>query len=352
MKIIHTADVHLASKIEAKLKKDKSDERKAEVRATFKGIVEYAKANGISVIMLAGDVFDSDRPLKKDKEFFYSVVKNNPSIDFLYLRGNHDNKESYIEKLDNLKTFSDEWTYYDYGEAVICGVELSNENASSIYSSLKLDKNRKNIVMLHGQVGDKSGADRINISKLRNKNINYLALGHIHSYSANKLDEGSVYVYCGCPEGRGFDELGEKGFVEVEIGKEISHRFIPACKRKNEEIEIDVSSSTDPYTAYNIVRGNIKCGKDDLVRVVLTGRINYDGDGLAAEIEKHLAGAYYFVTVKDETLRDYDLKELEGDKSLRGEFIRLVYGDESISADRKREIISAGLKALDGKEEL
>ena len=90
MKIIHTADVHLGSKIESKLPKDKSDIRKAEVRQAFNNMVEYAIQNDISIIMISGDLFDSTRPLKKDKDFFYNVVRNNPDIEFIYLRGNHD----------------------------------------------------------------------------------------------------------------------------------------------------------------------------------------------------------------------------------------------------------------------
>ena len=81
MKIIHAADLHLGSKIEAKLK-DISEERKAEVRNSFLRLAKYAHENDIHVILLSGDVFDSDRPFKKDKDTFYSVIKQYPDIDF------------------------------------------------------------------------------------------------------------------------------------------------------------------------------------------------------------------------------------------------------------------------------
>ena len=122
-------------------------------------MVEKAAGYGAKVIVLAGDVFDSDRPLKKDKEFFYSVVKNNPDIDFLYLRGNHDNLESCSEDLDNLKTFTGEWSGYSYGNVEFYGLETAAENYSSMYSSLKLDPAKINIVILHGQKSDSVGKD-------------------------------------------------------------------------------------------------------------------------------------------------------------------------------------------------
>ena len=85
VKIIHTADIHLGSRMDSRFSKEIAGERKAELRNTFKRLVEYAKENGVSVIMLCGDVFDSDRPFKKDKDFFYSVITANPDIDLLYL---------------------------------------------------------------------------------------------------------------------------------------------------------------------------------------------------------------------------------------------------------------------------
>ena len=133
MKIIHLADVHLGSKIEAKLPKDKAEIRKAEVRQAFNKVVNYANENSIKIILISGDLFDSVRPLKKDKDFFYSVVKNNPDIDFIYLRGNHDSLEVHSEEEPlNLKKFSKEWKTYYYEDVTVSGVEISKDNNSEV----------------------------------------------------------------------------------------------------------------------------------------------------------------------------------------------------------------------------
>ena len=152
MKIIHSADIHLGSKIEAKLPKDKADIRKSEVRQAFNKMVSYAALHEIKIIMISGDLFDSGVPLKKDKDYFYSVVRNNPDIDFIYLRGNHDSSECYSENIpENLKTFSDEWTTYTYGHVSISGIELTENNYKNAGLRLDLPADTTNIVMLHGQ---------------------------------------------------------------------------------------------------------------------------------------------------------------------------------------------------------
>ena len=295
LKLIHCADVHLGSKMEAKLPRAKADERRGEVRNTFHRMVEFAKREGVRAILLSGDVFDSDRPFKRDKEFFYSVVKGNPDIDFLYLRGNHDGEESYVEDgLENLKTFSEEWSGYAYDGTYVCGLELSPQNAQSLYSTLKLDANKKNIVMLHGQTSASMGMDKIKLTSLAEKNIDYLALGHIHSYAENKLDDRGRYAYSGCLEGRGFDECGEKGFVLLEVGESIESRFIPFATRTVHEVFVDVSDATGSYPAYQTIKAQVQINPRDVYRIILTGEIGFDSETLAEDVESYLGSECSF----------------------------------------------------------
>ena len=347
MRIIHCADIHLGSKMEARLPKEKSDERKEEVRLSFHRMVRYAKENDVKVILLSGDVFDSDRPLKKDKEFFYTVVKNNSDIDFLYLRGNHDSRESYTESdIANLKMFTREWTHYLYGNIEICGIEMEEGNASSLYSELNLMKERVNIVMMHGQTDTAEGKDKIHLAKLSGKNIDYLALGHLHSYAEGAIDERGRYAYSGCLEGRGFDECGEKGFVLLEVSDTVKSAFIPHARRMIEEVSVDVGGADSAYQAYQKVKSAIKCSADNLIRVNLTGEVSFYDDTLAKEVEKLLGGDFYFVSVKDRTNRKIDMEKLSGDLSLKGEFLRTVLKSEQYTEEQKQKIIRAGLREL------
>lgn len=351
MKILHCADVHLGSKMESRFPKEKADERRMELRAALNRLVSYANENGVGVIILAGDIFDSDRPLKKDKEFFYSVVKNNPQIDFLYLRGNHDVMESYTEYgFENLKTFSDEWTSYEYGGIVITGIESGDKNSSSMYSTLQLDKSKINVVVLHGQIAESDGVYKIHLSRLRNKNIDYLALGHIHAFSDGKIDERGRYVYPGCLEGRGFDEPGRKGFVEIEINDGVRYKFIPDSYRNIDEVTVDISDAEDTYSACRKIRSFIKSAPRDMVRINIAGEVGFDAEGLEKEVEKQLAREYYLVSVKNKTVRQFDIDKLSGDLSLKGEFIRTVLKSTEYTDEEKSAVISCGLRALSGRE--
>ena len=350
MKLIHTADLHLGSKMDTRFDKATADERKRELRNTFRRMVAYAAESGVSAILLCGDIFDSDRPYKKDKDFFFSVVQDTPGIDFLYLRGNHDTEGAMPEEIpSNLKLFSDTWTYYAYGDVTVAGVEIGDKNRASYEAALSLEKDKLNIAMLHGQVGD--GPADIRLKRLRDKNIDYLALGHVHKYMEGRLDERGDYVYCGCPEGRGFDEPGERGFVllTAEKGK-VAHTFVPFAARTIHEERVDVSGCRNAYQAYTAVRRGISFRKDDIYRILLTGEVDFDVDGLAADVEKQLEGSCCFCSVKDKTERTIDIAKFRGDLSVRGEFVRTVLAQADMREEEKMTAIRCGLRALENKE--
>ncbi len=348
MKLIHSADLHLGSKIDSRFPRELARERKEDVRNTFRRMVEYAEQNDVKVILLAGDVFDSDDPFKKDKAFFYSVVEKHPEIDFLYLRGNHDCSGD-VRELANLKRFSTEWTSYIYENVVISGIETVSENATSLYSTLSLDEKCVNIVMLHGQVGERAGIDRVQLSKLCEKHIDYLALGHIHKYEELALDKRGVAVYCGCPEGRGFDETGDKGFVLLETGEGVKHRFIPFSEKKIVKLEVDASSLEGAYEISRKVRP-LLCDPKGIYRVELLGEVGVSADDVTADLEKYLSASCAYISVKDRRRKKLDIHAYDGDLSLKGEFVRTVMASADYTAEEKLEIIAYGLRALSGEE--
>ena len=350
MKLIHTADLHLGSKMDTRFDKATSDERKRELRNTFRRMVAYAAENGVSAILLCGDIFDSDRPFKKDKDFFFRVVQDTPGIDFLYLRGNHDTEGAIPEEIPaNLKLFSDTWTYYTYGDVTVAGVEIGDKNRASYEAALSLEKDKLNIAMLHGQIGD--GAADIRLKRLQGKNIDYLALGHVHKHMEGRLGERGDYVYCGCPEGRGFDEPGEHGFVLLTAEKgTIAHTFVPFAARTIREERVDVSGCRTAYEAYTAVRRSVTFRTDDIYRILLTGEVGFDVDDLAADVEKYLEGSCCFCSVKDRTERTIDVEKFRGDLSVRGEFVRTVLAQADMSEEEQMAAIRCGLRALDGKE--
>lgn len=358
MKIIHCSDLHLDSKMRSNLNSEKAKERRDEILLTFQKMVKYAKENEVKVIIIAGDMFDKTKISVKAKTIVKESIKQAPEIDFLYLKGNHDEADFIGEDEivpENLKMFTTQkWTTYEYGNIKIAGIEFGEKSEYDIYNSLILDKNDINIVCMHGQESQYEGKDRaeiINLQALKNKNIDYLALGHIHKYKEQRLDSRGVYCYSGCLEGRGFDECGQKGFVLLDIENcKIKRTFVPFARRTLHEIEVDVTDATTTNDIINMTKQKInEIPKDDLVKIVLTGKVELESERDINFLLKTYQDEFYFLKIYDETSPIIDYAKYENDASLKGEFIRLVL-NQKITDKEKKEIIITGIKALSGEE--
>jgi hypothetical protein len=65
--------------------------------------------------------------------------------------------------------------------------------------------------------------------------------------------------------------------------------------------------------------------------------------------EKRLSEKFYYFEIKDSSRLSISAEDYVTDKSLKGEFIRLVLLDESLSDKEKDDIISTGISALMGE---
>jgi DNA repair exonuclease SbcCD nuclease subunit len=343
--------------MESVLPKEKAKERKNEILMTFLKMVEYARKNWVSVIIIAGDMFDTKTVSAKVRNSVMDAVKNNPGITFLYLKGNHDSENFMDTMADcpaNLKFFGDEWTKYEFEDVVVAGVEINENNYDRIYDSLILDSRRFNIVVLHGQENLnnlKNNPDSISIRNLRDKNIDYLALGHVHSYKEAKLDSRGIYVYSGCLDGRGFDECGSKGFVLLEINNgDATHEFIPAASRTLYERAVDITGMQTTMQMVRKIEDNISdIDENSLVKVTLTGSVSVDSEKDIKYMEQYLNDKFYFGRIKDVTRTLINTEDYKLDPTLKGEFVRLVMAS-CLDEDEKEQIIVNGIRALSGED--
>lgn len=360
MKIIHCADLHLDSKMESNLDKDAASLRRDELLDTFERLVSYATEQDVRVVIIAGDLFDKPNVRKTAKNRVIEQIASHPQIDFCYIRGNHDNNDIMEEitnqrELSNLKLFRpDEWTSYDYGEVVITGIELAKENSRTLGMNLVLEQNRCNIVVLHGQEADYQGSDKtetIHLPALRNKYIDYLALGHIHSFKQERLDDRGIYCYSGCLEGRGFDECGEKGFVLLDIADgKIDATFVPIAKRTMHEVSLAVTPEMDMPDIIRLAQqSTAEIPEEDLVKIIVTGVTDMSFDIDLKRLRRSLDKDFFFVKAYDETKVKIDYETFRNDKSLKGEFVRLME-QQHMDEEERAEIIELGMKAIMGED--
>ncbi|MDY5983653.1 MAG: metallophosphoesterase family protein [Anaeroplasma sp.] len=351
MQIIHTADLHLDSRLETNLDPVKAKERKRELLLSFDNLINYAKNNNVEAILISGDLFDRPKISAKTREYILGIIEDAPMIQFLFIYGNHDFnmfQEHPMGLPSNLHIFKDKWETISFKNVDITGI--SGEGISpALYDNLCLNRSKKNIVMLHGDI---TNLNSIPLSMLKERNIDYLALGHLHKYQRGKLDDRGIWVYPGCLEGRGFDEEGPKGFVLLDItDSSIESKFIPFSKRILHDIKVDITNC-DSWVEIrrNVTLKLTDIPQSDMIRIRLVGEYDLSLIKQNELLERSLNQQYYFARVSDESRLRINPKEYENDISLKGEFIRNVLASK-LSEDDKNRIIEYGIKAL-MKEEI
>lgn len=363
MKIIHCADIHLDSALTTKFDVKKSAVRRRELLAAFVDMVRYADSNGVEAIIIAGDLFDTAVIDRATAEVVYDLIVKYADIDFYYLQGNHerDGFISFMKKVpDNLLLFGEEWISYiandrRKGNIVVTGINLENlresdfENvcSDSIFGELELEEEEFNIVVLHGEFNER---------KFSGRNIDYLALGHIHEYRDGRIDARGIWCYPGCLAGRGFDECGRHGFVLLDIDENagvMKRKFIEMSERTTDRIYVDISDCRTSMQIADAIEKEIfaeNVTKDSVIRIVLCGEMDVDSSIDVAFIEKVFEGRFFHFEIEDDTGLRVDESNYENDKTLKGEYVRMVMKKPGLSETDRREIIRIGLKALAGEE--
>ncbi len=350
MRFLHISDLHIGSPLTSRLDSSRVRVRRRELLVAFRDTIAFGVEQGIGAVLIAGDLFDSSNVSERAILLVRDVILSHPTLPFYYVSGNHEG-DAFLRGgkcPENLYTFDSDHRYYDIGDVRIHGF---NETSPDMLSSLMLDKAKKNIVLVHGELRERSDyGGIIGLRDLSFSEINYLALGHYHTYACERIQGGGYAVYSGTPEGRGFDEVGKKGVVLFDTDDFLPH-FYPLAKRTLHEVTLDVTRLETVEEvlerAQEVLSGVPAC---DLVRLVAWGecsaRLRLDEELFTLRFGNRF---WHFEWMNKTTL-SISVESLKHDRSLRGEFIRRVLADATLTEDERRDIIECGLFALSGEE--
>ena len=323
-------------------------------------LVDYANDHGVELLLLAGDLFDSDQLYGQTaQELARSLARFRGHA--VIAPGNHDfyaASSPYARLLwpENVHIFREErlqrLPFPQYGCVVYGAAFTSPDAPAGIPGSLgPEDEGLARILLLHGEVGVRDSRYRaMTLKDVEQSGADYLALGHVHAFGGVQQAGRTFWAYPGCPEGRGFDELGDKGFLTgtVEPGQ-VKLTFVPFARRRYQWLTADVTG-TDPLEALR--RELPPHPETDIFRMVLTGeteeppRLDALYDALSPDC--------FYLELQDRTTRCRDLWEHCGEDTLRGLFLRdLRQRYDAAPEEEKPRLLQAarfGLAALENRE--
>ena len=351
LKFIHGADFHLDAPFSA-LPPDKARQRREEQRELLSRLVDLAEGEGAHLVLLSGDLLDSGETYQETVEVL-SRALGQIRVPVFIAPGNHDwygPRSPYAGTVwpDNVHIFT---------APAVEGVELPGLNCvvhGAAFTAPQLDRSplagfaaprdgRVHLMALHGEVGSQGRYGPIDPADIAASGLTYLALGHVHACSGLQRAGETWWAYPGCPEGRGFDETGDKGVlsVTVEDGGAVSAKFVPLARRRYQIVEADVTGAESAQAALRSVLP--AAPTEDCCRIVFTGQRGFDAPDLSALLP--LAEPYYFsVSLRDNTMERRDLWARAGEDSLTGLTLRALRELEGEDRDLAARFALAALE--------
>ena len=291
MKILHTSDLHLGKKL---LEESFYEDQKYILDEIIK-IIEEEK---VDAVLIPGDIYDKNIPSIEAVNLFNDFLNklSNLKVETFITSGNHDSNDrlSFGSNLFNKLNIHIETEYNGklakysiedvdiymlpfikpfYLKGLMSEEEYSKiENPTDmmkwIIQNEDIDKNRKNILMLHqfvinqGENLETSDSEStINVGTLDSIDVNtldvfdYVAMGHIHGPQKVKRE---TVRYSGTPLKYSFSEVNQNKSVVILDTEDMSIDLVPLKPLRN----------------LKVIRGNFEdimemqpC--DDLIRVEL-----------------------------------------------------------------------------------
>ena len=359
MRILHAADLHLDSAF-AGLAEEKAALLRQESRDILRRMVDWANDHAVDVMLLSGDLFDSDRMYSQTARTLAQALARFRGRIFVS-PGNHDfyapgSGYDAVDWPENVHIFTSrrpQTVLLRSLNASVTGAAFTAAEEWEPFDGASFSGGDAPIRLgvLHGEVTRGESKYRaIPPAEIEKTNLTYLALGHVHRCAGVQRAGNTAYAYPGCLPGRGFDETGDKGFLYGEITPEkVELEFIPFALRRYQSVTADITDR-DPADA---VRQALDpdCGQD-VCRVLLTGsrRENFSLSALTSE----LSGLCAALELTDETYPEEDIWARCGEDSLRGLFLQNLRARyDGADEEEKRQLLQAarfGLAALDNRD--
>lgn len=359
VKILHCADLHFDTKMSNLNKQDLLD--------VFSNIIHIVKKEEVEIMLIAGDVFDNLSVNKQTLRFLELSFRSIPNVRVFISPGNHDpyNQKSFYKMVDwpdNVHIFKGEMEKV-YIEDLDVNIYGAGFNANYIKESnlkIQVDEDKINIMVLHAEISNgttKNEYNPVSLKDIENSNVDYLALGHRHSYSGINKQGKTYYAYSGCPQGRGFDELGDKGIIIGEVyhgGVNLDFKKTSKIDYLEKEINIDNVESYLEIKQIILNQINEKNRFNNIYKIILFGEIKDDFIISEDKIEQMLSSDFYFVKIIDRTEIICNYQELSTYNSIKGIFAKKILKEmEDVEIEEKELLklaMKIGIKALTEEE--
>ena len=299
---IHSGDLHLGAPFRGlrALSPAWANRLSRAIPEAYDCVVKACEDNHVDFLLLAGDIFDTDKPSYAHLRHFIRGLEHLEAADIpvYMIAGNHDPYANWRDILpllpSNVHMFSSdtpEFVLYRASDntplCLLAARGFSNQASDgSIADGMTRTAAQRAtgadapfaVGMLHSGLWMDPFKSPVSEAKLLAADMDYWALGHIHKRYATPKDNPRI-AFCGCIQGRDIKETGARGCYKVTLEEGMPNRLegIPTAQVEWEQLHIDVSTCTGiedirAACVRAMFRANEEaCCEEMIVRVTLNG---------------------------------------------------------------------------------
>jgi len=348
IKILHSADWHLDSPLMLRSPSQAQTLRKALHRIPEQ-VAALCRQHSCDLLLLSGDLFDG--PYAADTLHAVQSALEEAAVPVFISPGNHDYADlqsPWLAELwpGNVHIFTHpamESVELPQLDCTVVGAGFISMDCRSLLADYTpRHDTRYSIGVLHGdptQLG--SPYCPVTAEQVRRSQLDYLALGHIHK--GGSFREGkTLCAWPGCPQGRGFDETGEKGLLLVTLDDRAEAEFLPLQGPRFYDLE--VAAEVGPGAVLPPV------GSEDFYRITLTG----EAEPPELEALKQTFPHFPNLELRDRTKPPTPLWDNAGVDTLEGIYFQLLRDAAEAAPDEEKHLLQLAARIsrqlLNGQE--
>ena len=370
IKILHCADFHIGASRTGL--KGALSSGSTEIKNTFFKVLDICRKEAVDFLLIAGDLFDTPFPDAETAAEIIQAMSNIPDTTIAISPGNHDCAcpgSFYLKNdfPDNVVVFTSFAEYFDFPEKKVrlFGAAFTDrfERISLLSQKLEVHPEFINLCVLHGDIVSgltESVYNPISQNSIKESGLDYLALGHIHKRSEIKKAGDTAFSYCGCPDGKGFDEDGSRGvYIGTVKRGHCNLSYTELSSRQYIFAETDISNCDTSAAISSKIIVQLKSQfpetfDKNLYRISLVGEVDFSFSPNISQIETTLSEVLEYAKVKDCTeFQVKDIEKIASESTLRGIFVqkmlKLSENANPEDAVTYRSALKLGLKAFESE---
>ncbi|MHB8334214.1 MAG: metallophosphoesterase family protein [Acidimicrobiales bacterium] len=365
MRLLLFSDLHLDTHFQW-AGPDAARLRRRNLRSTLTKIVKLAVDLEVDALCCGGDLYEHERFSPDTGEFLRASFEEIAPLPVFIAPGNHDwygpaslyhqvtwspNVHVFTENQFSPVTLEDGFTLWG-------AAHRAPANTPDLLSGFHVDRTGVNVALFHGsenggfswQEEGKVAHAPFSAEEISRAGFSHALLGHFH-----RPVDGPLHTYPGNADPLEFGEDGERGAVLVSVGSDgsVERQRHKVASSMVADLTLDISGTTHTGQAQEKVRQAL-APQTGFVRLTLTGEISPGVDLDPAEFAAAVVAPQLdALTTRISKVRAaYDLDALAQEATVRGQFVRDVEAASDLSDDERRRVLTTGLRALAGHDDL